>query len=74
VGTNELIAGLIEREEEPWRHWNRGEPITAEAIAKLLKPFEIKPGKEQRKVAGKVHTTRGYYARAIAPSWVIWHD
>ena len=69
VGTKELIAGLTDREEEPWQHWRRGEPISAEAIAKLLRPFGIRPARVQQKVAGKVLTTRGYYAKDFLAVW-----
>jgi hypothetical protein len=69
MSTQELVNHLIEREEEPWRHWNRGESISAEAIARLLRPFEIRPDKFQQKVAGKVMTRRGYYSKDFLAAW-----
>lgn len=69
IPTENLISSLCEREDEPWARWNHGGIITAEALARLLKPYGIKPGKVQKKVLGKVKSTRGYYARDFQDAW-----
>ena len=39
--TRSLIARLVQRSEEPWGRFTRGEQITPEALANLLRPFGI---------------------------------
>lgn len=43
IGSAELVAMLTAREDRPWCEWRGGRPITPRQIAKLLKPFGIKP-------------------------------
>ena len=38
-----IVDRLVELEGRPWAEWRRGKPITTNGLAKLLKPFEIKP-------------------------------
>ena len=47
---------LAEMEERPWPEWRRGNPITARAIAKILKPFDVHPRMVRIGESGK----RGY--------------
>ncbi len=42
--SRELVAALIAIEESPWAEWRRGRPLTQNSLARLLKPFGIKPG------------------------------
>ena len=37
-----LVEYLIGIEERPWCEWKRGQPMTANSLAKLLKPFGVK--------------------------------
>jgi putative DNA primase/helicase len=68
--TSEVIHKLCERLEEPWGRWTHGSRITSEALARLLRPFGIRPHHSQDK------STRGYYctdftdvfARYLSPS------
>jgi len=39
-----LIETLVAMEDRPWPEWKSGMPITARQVAKLLEPFEIRPG------------------------------
>jgi hypothetical protein len=39
----EIIDELLKREDAPWQEWHKGKPITQAAIARLLKPFGIRP-------------------------------
>ncbi len=41
--SSSLAAALHDIEDAPWREWRRGSPITTVAIARLLKPFKIRP-------------------------------
>src|SRR5574337_213178 len=43
LSTTDLIAGLGRIEESPWGEWTHGKSITPRGLAKLLKPFGIKP-------------------------------
>ena len=53
--TATLIVNLVSRTEEPWHRWNRGEGMTPEALAKLLRLYKIRPTHNKDK------TQRGYY-------------
>lgn len=43
ISSSVLVADLIEAEDRPWAEWRHGRPMTAQSLAKLLKPFGIKP-------------------------------
>ena len=52
-----FIAGKLgEMEQRPWPEFNRGQPITTTGIAKLLKPFKIRP----KQVVIGSHRVQGY--------------
>jgi putative DNA primase/helicase len=59
----ELITKLIERSEEPWAKFSRGEPITAEALANLLRPYGVKS------VRSKDQKERWYLAHDFQDAW-----
>jgi len=61
--TANLVQRLVEREDDPWATWNRGQPITREKLAWLLRPFGVKSERS------KDQKTRGYYAAAFAEAW-----
>jgi len=46
--TQELITALVEMEERPWSEWRGGKPITTPSLAKLLKPYDIRPKKMRK--------------------------
>jgi hypothetical protein len=52
----ELVAALVVMEDSPWRVWKNGKPMTAAALARLLKPFGVGP----RKLRLGSHTLNGY--------------
>ncbi len=56
--TEELLQGLTALEESPWATWNKGKPLSAAQLARLLKPFEIAP-RTIRLPNGK--TPKGYH-------------
>ncbi len=59
--SSSLAAALHDIEDAPWREWRRGSPITTVAIARLLKPFKIRP---YRKKGGSV-----YRATDLQDAW-----
>jgi hypothetical protein len=61
--TVKLISDLIARDEEPWARYTRGGPITDEALAKLLRPYGIKSGRN------KTQKQRGYFATFFEDAW-----
>ena len=36
-----LVGKLVELEDRPWADWHKGKSLTQNALARLLKPFEI---------------------------------
>jgi putative DNA primase/helicase len=42
--SSEMARKLSEMEDRPWPEWHQAKPITPRQIAKLLEPFEVKPG------------------------------
>ena len=67
--TKELLTELVKRTEEPWARYNKGEPITADALAILLRPYKVKPDAHCKKRKGKVTNTRGYYLIEFEDAW-----
>lgn len=55
ISTSTLIKHLVSRSEEIWSRWNRGEGINPEALAKILRPYDI------RSTQNKKRTQRGYF-------------
>jgi uncharacterized protein DUF3631 len=43
VPSAELVKALAQLEDRPWAEWKGGKPITPNAVAHLLAPFNIKP-------------------------------
>ncbi len=43
ITSAELVEGLVSIEESPWSEWKRGKPMTQISLARLLKPFKVKP-------------------------------
>ncbi len=56
ISTEDLLQKLHEMEDRPWPEWHRGRPITAQQLAKRLKPFKIAP----KKIRFGYTTGRGY--------------
>jgi hypothetical protein len=42
IGTAELIEALVEDDQAPWGDWH-GKRITPQAVARLLRPFGVRP-------------------------------
>ncbi len=42
MASNEVVAELVMMEDRPWSEWRHGRPITAQSVARQMKPFGIK--------------------------------
>jgi hypothetical protein len=43
LSSKQLLAFLNELEDAPWGEWQAGKPLTAIGLAKLLKPYDVRP-------------------------------
>jgi hypothetical protein len=55
--TADLVQSLNDLDERPWAEWRNGRPLASQSIAKLLRPFEVRP--RNAKVSGQV--LKSYY-------------
>jgi hypothetical protein len=65
IATEDLLAALIALDTSPWADMNHGRPITSANLARLLRPFEVRPGSKRE---GK-DTFKGYERGAFAEPW-----
>jgi hypothetical protein len=66
LSSGDLAAALAAIEGAPWPEWGRKEkPITATALARMLKPYDVAPA--QHKMAGV--NMRGYLRTDFADAW-----
>jgi Protein of unknown function (DUF3631)/Domain of unknown function (DUF3854) len=56
ISTEDLLKLLGEMDERPWPEWNRGKPITAVQLSRILKPFGIRP----KTIRVGIKTFKGY--------------
>ena len=56
ISSKDLISKLTTLEDRPWLEWNRGNPISARQVSKLLKPYDIK----SKKIRIGEETLQGY--------------
>ncbi|OWJ74615.1 DUF3631 domain-containing protein [Haematobacter genomosp. 1] len=47
ISSSDLVVELCRMEDSPWADWRRGSSITARGVAKLLKPFGVKPRRDR---------------------------
>jgi putative DNA primase/helicase len=43
LSSQDIVCALAAMEDKPWGEWRRGQPLTQNSLARLLKPFGIKP-------------------------------
>ena len=41
--SKDIVAHLITLDERPWPKWRKGEPLTENSLARLLRPYHIRP-------------------------------
>ncbi|WP_168564998.1 DUF3631 domain-containing protein [Crateriforma spongiae] len=61
--TKNLIRKLVAREEEEWQRFSSGRPISADAIARLLRPYGIRSSRD------RTRRKRGYWAHDFDSTW-----
>ncbi len=62
IPTATLLSELHAREEAPWRRLHKGEPLDPAGLARLLRPFGIRP----RLIRQGAEVARGYVVSAFA--------
>jgi uncharacterized protein DUF3631/bifunctional DNA primase/polymerase-like protein/primase-like protein len=65
LSSSQIVDELIKLEDRPWPDWKNGRSITAPQLARLLKPFEIRPKKIRFPEGGK----QGYEGEAFAEAF-----
>jgi hypothetical protein len=70
IESAELARALAQLEGRPWAEWKGGKPITPNAVARLLAPFDIKPF--EMRVGTRV--VRGYEAAQFADAFARYVD
>jgi len=60
LASGELITSLIVMEDRPWPEWKKGDPLTKTQLARLLKPFGVRPDQLWIDADGKKTKKRGY--------------
>ncbi|MCX7313944.1 MAG: DUF3631 domain-containing protein [Alphaproteobacteria bacterium] len=64
LSSHDLITALTNMEDRPWSEWRRGQPLTKNGLARLLRPFGINP-KQIRFEQPPRPTAKGYEAAPI---------
>jgi hypothetical protein len=64
--SEDLLEQLIKKEESPWSEYKQGKPLTKNGLARLLKPFEIRPAGTIR-VSDR--TGKGYQRADFEDAW-----
>ncbi len=65
ISTVDLLEALSEDPEMPWSTYNRGNPLSARQLGKLLSPYGIK----SKTVRQKFGTPKGYDAAQFKDAW-----
>jgi len=75
IFTRDLLASLHANDQRPWAEWNKGKPLNAHQLSKLLTPFGIP---SPRTIRIGAETSKGYqfdwfadaFSRYLSPSSV----
>jgi Protein of unknown function (DUF3631) len=65
MGSKDLCERLAEIEESPWAEWNHEKPITPPRLARLLRPFKVRPAT----IRSGEGTEKGYHRVAFEDAW-----
>ncbi len=63
--SKDLAADLACLDDRPWARWHKGNPISTNAIARLLKPFKIGP----TTIRDNQNVAKGYKSEFFADAW-----
>jgi hypothetical protein len=63
--SHELVERLCADEEQPWGGWRKGQGLTPHGLARLLKPYGVRP---RTRRAGTL-TSKGYLTADLAGAW-----
>jgi hypothetical protein len=63
--TEDLLNGLLDMDESPWRTWNRGAVMSARQLADQLRAFDIR----SKTVRIGKDTKKGYAREAFGDTW-----
>jgi hypothetical protein len=69
IASAELLEKINQDEELPFGGWREGKGIDARTLAKLLKPFGVKPTSLR---IDDQHTPKGYRATDLRDAWKRW--
>ena len=67
--TRSILDALNQMESRPWSNCEKGKPLTAQGLAKLLKPFRVAP--TTVRLAGG-HILKGYKYDDLDPLWKVY--
>lgn len=67
--TRSILDALNQMESRPWSSGEKGKPLTAQGLAKLLKPFKVAP--TTVRLAGG-HILKGYKYDDLDPLWKVY--
>ena len=61
-----IVEALVVMEDRPWPEWRQGKPLTQRQLARLLKPFDVRP--KTIRLAGN-GTAKGYVVADLADAF-----
>lgn len=67
MSSADIVKALGKMEDRPWPEWKRGQPITARQLARLLRPYGIRP--QQLWDPATASKVRGYEREQLADAW-----
>ena len=56
ISSHDLVTALVAIDDRPWKEWKRGRPLTEHSLARLLKPFSLRP----KRMRVRENLIRGY--------------
>lgn len=65
LASETIVESLVKLETRPWAEWRRGKPLTANGLARLLRPFSIHP----KTVRIGTQTPKGYDCSDFTDAW-----
>ena len=66
LATHSILNALHQMDSRPWSRYERGKPLSAHGLAKLLKPFQVTPTTVRLADGGIL---KGYKYEVLVPLW-----